>query len=162
MKYAIWLDGVVLDVDLTEPLYKKFKGDKDVNLPYTFNVHKDWEDFYSKIKGKDIVFLSPYDERTTREIIEKVFKNDVIKFIPSMSKPEKKCLGRLFSEFPEFQPLETAIIGSSPLDLLSARFYDSRIKVLCVNRYTSCAKYSPYLMANSLEELYDLMVKLKL
>ncbi|WP_252896683.1 hypothetical protein [Metallosphaera hakonensis] len=41
MDFAIWLDGVVLDVDTTDSLYMNYKGNK-VAVPLMMRVQNDW------------------------------------------------------------------------------------------------------------------------
>jgi len=159
MKYAVWLDGVILNIDITDKLYELYKGNS-VEIPYTKEINYDWNEFYTKLKGK-IIILSPYNETLTKEILNTV--NITEPFISSKgkTKPDKDPMTQLFSSY-TLNPLDVVVIGSSPLDLLSARFYDSRVKVLCVNRRFDCSKYSPYLMSRNLEELYLSMRRLKL
>jgi phosphoglycolate phosphatase-like HAD superfamily hydrolase len=159
MKYAIWLDGVILNIDLTDKLYEVYKG-KTTEIPYTTKVNEDWKEFYEKVSGKMII-LSPYDESLTKEILNSINLREPFIYNKGKTKPDKDPMFQLFSSF-SVNPLDLVIIGSSPLDLLSSRFYDSRVKVLCVNRWRDCSKYSPYLMAKDLNELYLSMKRLKL
>ncbi|ARM76773.1 HAD family hydrolase [Acidianus manzaensis] len=160
MKYAIWLDGVILDVDTTEALYSIYKNNQNVNIPISLKVHEDWSNFYSTLKKvgeENIIIMSPYNKETTLEILKKINLN--LKYIPNSgkTKPSKEPFTKLDAD-----PLDLIVIGSSPLDLLSARFYDSRIKVLCVKRYSDCSKYSPFLYSKDLTELGNMMLKMKL
>ncbi|WP_240931212.1 HAD family hydrolase [Acidianus sulfidivorans] len=166
MKYAVWLDGVILDVDTTEFLYNVYKKstekDKEllIKIPVNLKVHEDWEYFFNELKkrAEDIIIMSPYDEKTTYEILNKINLRLNYIYNSGKTKPSREPFTKLSS----INPLELVVIGSSPLDLLSARFYDSRIKVLCVKRYSDCSKYSPYLYAENLIELLDAMKRIKL
>ncbi|AWR95340.1 HAD family hydrolase [Acidianus brierleyi] len=159
MKYAVWLDGVILDINITDRLYELYKG-KPIEIPYTMKINYDWNEFYNKLKGK-IIILSPYNETLTKEILNIANITEPFIYNKGKTKPDKDPMVQLFSSF-TLNPLDVVVIGSSPLDLLSARFYDSRVKVLCVNRQIDCSKYSPYLMNRNLEELYLSMRRLKL
>lgn len=169
MKFAIWLDGVILDVDTTDFLYSVYKS-KESNyyekIPLNLKVHEDWKPFFNELRdrvGEDNIFiLSPYDAITTNKILEEL--NLKLKFIANdgKTKPSKEPFIKLFKQYEKLDPLELIIIGSSALDLLSARFYDSRIRVLCVKRYHDCSKYSPYLYSENLIELLNSMKRIKM
>ncbi len=156
MKYAVWLDGVILDVDLTDQLYEVYKGNADVQLPYTERVHEDWWRFYEKVKG-NVIVLSPYDRETTEKLLGKIGLNERYVYNRGKTKPSREAMREVGED-----PLSLVVIGSSPLDLLSARFYDSRIKVVCVNRYRDCSKYSPFLQEPDLDRAYESMKRLRL
>ncbi len=164
MNYAIWLDGVVLKVDLTDSLYRKYKGQNIVNLETTKEVFQDWPPFFEKlsatIKKENIIFLSPYDNLTTKQILESVGLSSFNYITSEITKPSKVPYKTLY-EKTKWDPLEIITIGASALDLLSARFYDSRIKVACVNRFQDCSRYSPYLLAENLEKLYEMLKRLR-
>jgi len=48
--FAVWLDGVILRIDLTDVLYQLYKG-SPVNLPMSFEVYEDWLTIYPIIIG---------------------------------------------------------------------------------------------------------------
>ena len=164
MNFAIWLDGVVLKVDLTEILYRKYKGEPVEKLDVSYEVFSDWPPFLERltqsVKKENIVFMSPYDEKTTRDIMEKVGLSSYKYITSEITKPSKVPY-QLLHQITNWDPLETITIGSSPLDLLSARFYDSRIKVACVVRFQDCSRYSPYVMAENLDKLYGILKRLR-
>lgn len=157
MKYAIWLDGVILKVDLTDTLYKLYKGER-VDVPFTLDTFEDWKQVYNL--GDEIYFLSPYTEEKTMEIM----KSLDIKFPyianDGMTKPSKAPYEKLI-KVSNWNPAEIITIGASPLDLLSARFYDSRIKVVCVERFIDCSRYSPYLIVKDLSSLVKSLKRLR-
>jgi phosphoglycolate phosphatase-like HAD superfamily hydrolase len=163
MKLAIWLDGVILKVDLTDALYTIYKGG-EAKIEFTKEIFPDSIEFISKVKelGHEIVILSPYDKAKTEEIIKEIGLSD-LKFISNeegVTKPSKFPYEKLFRTT-SWNPLEVITVGSSPLDLLSARFYDSRIKVVCVNRFQDCSKYSPYLMGDNLIDIFNKLKRWK-
>ena len=157
MKYAVWLDGVILKINLTEQLYRIYKGEM-VDIPITFDTFKDWREIYSL--GKDVYILSPYDETTTREILGKLGINFPYISNDGKTKPSKVPYEKLVKTT-GWDPLEVITIGSSPLDLLSARFYDSRIKVTCIERFEDCSRYSPYLIAKDFPSLIQSLKRLR-
>mgnify|MGYP001772568633 CR=1 FL=1 len=163
MKLAIWLDGVILKVDLTDTLYTIYKGG-EAKIEFTKEVFPDSIEFISKVKelGHEIIILSPYDKAKTEEVIKEIGLSD-LKFISNeegVTKPSKAPYEKLF-RITGWNPLEVITIGSSPLDLLSARFYDSRIKVVCVKRFQDCSRYSPYLMGDNLIDILNKLKRLK-
>ncbi|MFP3347221.1 MAG: HAD family hydrolase [Sulfolobaceae archaeon] len=166
MNFVIWLDGVVLKVDLTDVLYRKYKGEKIEELEVTTEVFPDWYPFLEKLRQKvsndKIVFLSPYDKETTKKVMESlaIANFSYVSNDDGITKPSKIPYKALFN-MTRWDPMETMTIGSSPLDLLSARFFDSRIKVACVKRFQDCSRYSPYIMADSLEKLYEILTRLR-
>ncbi|BCU69132.1 HAD family hydrolase [Stygiolobus caldivivus] len=166
MNYAIWLDGVVLKIDLTDVLYRKYKGEKIEEIGITRDVFCDWPDFLNKLKEsvklENVVFLSPYNKDTTRHIMENIGLSE-FRFISNdsgVTKPSRAPFQVLF-QLMKWEPMETITIGASPIDLLSARFYDSRIKVACVKRFQDCSRYSPYIMAENLGSLYETLKRLR-
>ncbi|MCI2415677.1 MAG: HAD family hydrolase [Candidatus Aramenus sp.] len=156
MKYAVWLDGVVLDVDLTDQLYEAYKGKSGVQLKYTEKVHEDWWRFYEKVKG-NVIVLSPYNKETTEKLLSAIGLREEFTYNKGKTKPSREAMKDVNED-----PLNLVVIGTSPLDLLSARFFDSRIKVVCVSRYRDCSKYSPYLQEPNLDKAYESMRRLKL
>ncbi|WP_052349550.1 HAD family hydrolase [Candidatus Acidianus copahuensis] len=158
MKYAVWLDGIILDIDLTDMLLRQYKGE-DVELPLIDKIYPDWNEF-KKIFKEDIIIVSPYNEEKTRMIIKKLGDFPFI-YSDGKTKPSKKPMEVLFSSF-SLDPLRTIVIGSSPLDLLSIRFYDSRVKFVCIKRKANCSKYSPYLQVDNLMELVKSLKRLKI
>ncbi|BDC19120.1 HAD family hydrolase [Acidianus sp. HS-5] len=164
MNYAIWLDGVILKIDLTDVLYRRYKGEQIEKLEVTEEVFQDWQTFFDKltksVSDGNIVFLSPYDEDITRKIMKNIGLSSFSYISSKITKPSKVPYQILY-EKTKWEPLETITIGSSALDLLSARFYDSRIKVVCINRFQDCSRYSPYLITDNLEKLYEMLKRLR-
>ncbi|BCS94059.1 HAD family hydrolase [Metallosphaera javensis (ex Sakai et al. 2022)] len=161
MDFGIWLDGVVLDVDTTESLYSSYKGSNSP-VPITSRVNPDWPSFYARVKNRGRVYLlSPYSCEDTREILRKVGIEERFVCNTGKTKPSKEPTERLVMEN-GLDPLNLVIIGSSPLDLLSARFYDSRIRVVCVVRKSDCSKYSPFIQVKNLDEALKSLERLKL
>jgi len=160
MNFAIWLDGTVLKVDLTDQLYAIYKG-REAELPVVKEAFEDSLEFLSKVSGRhEVVILSPYNEEVTGGIMRSVGLS--FKYIAhrGRTKPSKDPYEQLFSAY-KWDPLETITIGSSPLDLLSARFYDSRIKVVCVERFRDCSRYSPFLLVRDMREALDRLIRLR-
>jgi len=71
VNFAVWLDGVILKIDLTDSLYKIYKGDK-ISLPITYDINDDWLKIYDQIREVELAILSPYDETTTKTILERI------------------------------------------------------------------------------------------
>lgn len=157
MKYAIWLDGVILKINLTDVLYRIYKGE-NLDIPITNETFEDWKELFN-IKD-DKVILSPYNEEITRSIMRSLGID--LPFISnnSKTKPSKVPYEELV-KLTGWDPLETITIGSSPLDLLSARFYDSRIKVACIERFDDCSRYSPYITGKSFSSLLMSLKRLR-
>ena len=164
MNYAIWIDGVILKIDLTDALYRRYKGEQIDKLEVTEEIFQDWLTFFDKltksVSKENIAFLSPYDENTTVRIMKDLGLSSFSYVTTEITKPSKLPYQVLY-EKTKWNPLNTITIGSSALDLLSARFYDSRIKVACVNRFQDCSRYSPYLIADNLEKLYEMLKRLR-
>ncbi|QKQ99236.1 HAD family hydrolase [Metallosphaera tengchongensis] len=159
MQYAVWLDGVILDVYTSEALYSIYKGDS-VPVPLSIEVHHDWPEFYSKLKGRgDLFILSPYPKEVTENVIAKIGLDESYVYNENKTKPSKEPMEILFRKF-SLDPLKLILIGSSPLDLLSVRFFDSRIKVACVKRKEDCSRYSPFLQTKNLNEMYNSLKRL--
>ncbi|AHC50846.1 hypothetical protein SUSAZ_01770 [Sulfolobus acidocaldarius SUSAZ] len=159
--FAVWLDGVILKIDLTNQLYKLYKGENIKSLPITYEVHEDWHKLYEQVKDK-LAVLSPYDPVTTNQLLKRINVSPLyVVSNTGRTKPSKEPVEILF-KITEWDPLDVVIIGSSPLDLLSARFFDSRIKVVCVNRYYDCSKYSPFIMSNDLLSALGSLKRLKI
>ncbi|MEM4138992.1 MAG: HAD family hydrolase [Sulfolobaceae archaeon] len=148
-KFIVWLDGIILKIDLTEYLYKLYKGE-EVEIPENYEKFEDWDYFSSVVGDKNIAILSPYDDKITYKIANKL---NLLKFLiiprKTKTKPSKEPYVELF-KIVDWNPLNTITIASSPLDLLSSRFFDSRIKVICIHRFQDCSKYSPYLYVKKL------------
>jgi len=160
VNFAVWLDGVVLKVDLTERLYEIYKGGS-AELPVTYEAFEDALVFLEKVsKSNNVVIMSPYDEKTTRAVMERLKLNFDYIANEGKTKPSKVPYEKLFS-VKNWDPLETFTVGASPLDLLSTRFYDSRIKVICVNRFADCSRYSPYLVVSNLDEAIERLSRLR-
>ncbi len=161
MDFGIWLDGVVLDVDTTDSLYSNYKCG-NVPVPMTTRVNVDWPGFYEKVRSRARIYLlSPYSCEDTQEILRKVGLAEKFVCNTGRTKPSKEPTERLVTEN-GLDPLNLVIIGSSPLDLLSARFYDSRIKVVCVVRRADCSRYSPFIQGKNLNEVLSSLERLKL
>ena len=157
MKLAVWLDGVILKVDLTDALYGIYKG-VPAELPVTRETFGDWKEL---LKVKDEVYLlSPYDESTTGQIVRELGIEYPYISNYGKTKPSKAPYEELFKRT-KWDPVDVITIGSSPLDLLSARFYDSRIKVVCVERYRDCSRYSPFLMGKDLPSILNSLKRLR-
>jgi phosphoglycolate phosphatase-like HAD superfamily hydrolase len=160
VNFAVWLDGVILKVDLTDRLYEIYKGGS-AELPVTYEAFEDALRFLEKVsRSNDVVIMSPYDENTTRSIMERLNLDFDYVANEGKTKPSKTPYEKLFS-IKNWDPLDTFTVGASPLDLLSTRFYDSRIKVICVNRFVDCSRYSPYLMVSDLDEAVERLTRLK-
>lgn len=160
MKYLVWLDGIVLDQDLTDPLYDVYKGRaKEYPRPVT-NTLPDYKTLLDSL-GQNLIFLSPFTDRETEEIMS--YLGISLPFHPRsrFTKPSPEPMREVFSRF-SLDPLDTVLIGSSPLDLLSSRFYDSRVKVVCIRRYRDCSVYSPTLMYDSVIDAVEGMKRFKL
>ncbi|BFH72400.1 hypothetical protein SJAV_03440 [Sulfurisphaera javensis] len=157
MKYAVWLDGVILKIDLTDILYRIYKGEP-ANIPITTETFEDWKEIFN-IKDK-IYLLSPYDEKNTKEIITKLGINVPYISNNGKTKPSKTPYEELIRRT-GWDPINVITIGSSPLDLLSARFYDSRIKVACIERFSDCSRYSPYIIGKDLPSLLNSLRRLR-
>jgi hypothetical protein len=72
MNFAVWLDGTVLKVDLTDQLYAIYKGGEG-ELPVVKEAFEDSLEFLSKVSGKhEVVILSPYNEEVTGEIMRSI------------------------------------------------------------------------------------------
>lgn len=156
--FAVWLDGVILRIDLTDVLYQLYKGGP-VDLPMSFEVYEDWLTIYPIIRDR-LAILSPYDYETTKIILNKIGLNsDFIIFRKNKTKPSLEPYKALF-EITKWNPLDVVTFASSPLDLLSARFYDSRIKVVCIKRFRDCSRYSPFLYSYSLTSALESLKKL--
>ncbi|QGA54232.1 HAD family hydrolase [Sulfolobus sp. E5-1-F] len=161
VNFAVWLDGVILKIDLTDLLYKIYKGDK-IDLPITYDVNDDWLKIYDQIREMELAILSPYDEITTKNILERIdLKPSYVIANRGRTKPSKEPY-RILIEATRWDPLQIVTLASSPLDLLSARFFDSRIKVVCVKRYQDCSRYSPFLYSDNLEDAISLLKRLKI
>ena len=157
MKYAVWLDGVILKIDLTENLYRIYKGGT-ADIPSTLDTFEDWREIYN-LSG-DVYILSPYNDSITREILDKLNINFPFISNDGKTKPSKVPYEKLIKAT-GWDPFEVITIGSSPLDLLSTRFYDSRIKVTCIERFIDCSRYSPYLIAKDFPSLIQSLKKLR-
>ena len=157
MKYAVWLDGVILKIDLTENLYRIYKGDI-ADIPFTLDVFEDWKEIYN-LNG-EVYILSPYSDSVTREILGRLNIDSPYISNDGKTKPSKVPYERLIKAT-GWDPFEVVTIGSSPLDLLSARFYDSRIKVACIERFIDCSRYSPYLIAKDFPSLITSLKRLR-
>ncbi|WP_338602006.1 HAD family hydrolase [Sulfolobus tengchongensis] len=162
VNFAIWLDGVILKIDLTDPLYQQYKG-FSVNLPITYDVFEDWLQVYDEIIRVDnFALLSPYDEISTENILNRInLKPKYVIVNKGKTKPSPEPY-KLLINITNWDPLETITLASSPLDLLSARFFDSRIKVVCIKRYYECSKYSPFLYSISLTDALASLKRLKI
>ena len=157
MKLAVWLDGVILKVDLTDALYGIYKG-VPAELPVTRDTFDDWKEL---LKVKDEVYLlSPYDESMTGQIVRGLGIEYPYISNYGKTKPSKVPYEELFKRT-KWDPADVITIGSSPLDLLSARFYDSRIKVVCVERYRDCSRYSPFLIGKDLPSILNSLKRLR-
>jgi len=109
----------------------------------------------------ELAILSPYDETTTKTILERInLKPSYVIVNRGRTKPSKEPY-RILIEVSRWDPLQIVTLASSPLDLLSARFFDSRIKVICVKRYQDCSKYSPFLYSANLEDAISSLKRLK-
>ncbi|BAB66987.1 hypothetical protein [Sulfurisphaera tokodaii] len=158
MKYAVWIDGVILKIDLTDILYNIYKGTPITDIPITTETFEDWKELLN-IRD-EIYLLSPYDEKTTKEIVNKLELNFPFISNNGKTKPSKAPYEELFRRT-NWDPLNVITIGSSPLDLLSARFYDSRIKVVCIERFRDCSRYSPYLISKDMSSLINSLRRLR-
>lgn len=146
-----------MKVDLTDSLYNIYKG-IPAEVPITFETFGDWKEL---LKIKDEVYLlSPYDEGTTSRILKSLEIDLPYISNNGKTKPSKAPYEELFRRT-NWDPTNVITIGSSPLDLLSARFYDSRIKVVCVERFRDCSRYSPYLMGKDLPSILKSLVRLR-
>ncbi|AAK41363.1 HAD family hydrolase [Saccharolobus solfataricus] len=161
VNFAVWLDGVILKIDLTDSLYKIYKGDQ-ISLPITYEVNDDWIKVYDRIREANLAILSPYDEITTKAILERInLKPTYVIANRGKTKPSREPY-RILIEVTGWDPLQVVTLASSPLDLLSARFFDSRIKVICVKRYQDCSKYSPFLYSENLDDAISSLKRLKI
>ncbi|MEM3972080.1 MAG: HAD family hydrolase [Saccharolobus sp.] len=156
--FAVWLDGVILKIDLTDRLYQLYKGEK-VPLDISYEVNEDWKSVYEIIKDK-LAILSPYDESTTKDILNNIKLE--AKYIVSNKGKTKPSLEpyKLLFDLTKWDPLDVITLASSPLDLLSARFFDSRIKVVCIKRFRDCSRYSPFFYAENLITAINSLKKL--
>ncbi len=152
MKLAVWLDGVVYKVRLSEELYRLYReGKGEVPSGSNLQPHEDVDAI--KRYERDMAILSPFSRDDTLELLQRVgLSPSIIVNNEGKTKPSLEPYKRLFEES-GWDPLEVVTIGASPLDLLSSRYYDSRVKVICVNRGEPCEKYSPTFMIDSLEEI---------
>ncbi|MEM0305289.1 MAG: hypothetical protein QW685_09820 [Saccharolobus sp.] len=90
--------------------------------------------------------MSPYDESTTKDILNNIKLE--AKYIVSNKGKTKPSLEpyKLLFDLTKWDPLDVITLASSPLDLLSVRFFDSRIKVVCIKRFRDCSRYSLFFM----------------
>ena len=152
MKLAVWLDGVIFKASLTERLYKIYK-EGSFELPTLGNSETYGDYLVLKEYEKDMAILSPFSKEETERLLKKVqLKPSILVYNKGKTKPSLIPYKELF-EVSEWDPLEVVTIGASPLDLLSCRFYDSRVRIICVNRGEECDKYSPTFMIDDLNEL---------
>ncbi|AOL15547.1 hypothetical protein BFU36_01015 [Sulfolobus sp. A20] len=159
---AIWLDGVILDIDLTDHLYNQYKGMSLSTLPVSYSVNKDWSEVNKYLSIYDMAILSPYDKFTTEDVISRIrLEPKYVIYNQGKTKPSPEPYKLLFS-LTKWDPLDVVTICSSPLDLLSARFYDSRIKIVCVKRNRDCSKYSPFIYSEDLLKAYFSLKRLKI
>ncbi|MEM0168668.1 MAG: HAD family hydrolase, partial [Metallosphaera sp.] len=117
MEFGIWLDGVILNQDITDTLSSIYKGIQAKVEPST-EINPDWSDFYKKIRDRGKLFiLSPFSKEITQGVLNSLGINESFVYNNGRTKPSKEPTERLVNEF-KIDPLRLVIIGSSPLDLL--------------------------------------------
>ncbi len=143
---------MIYRIKLDEKLYEIYKnGSREIPSPPSAELHPD----YGVLRKyeRDMAILSPFSEEDTGKLVE------IARLRPSFvisnsgkTKPSIEPYKRLF-EVSGWDPLDVVSLGSSPLDLLSSRFYDSRVRVLCVNRGERCDRYSPTFVIDELNDM---------
>ncbi|EHP70139.1 hypothetical protein MetMK1DRAFT_00006410 [Metallosphaera yellowstonensis MK1] len=163
MPLALWIDGVLVNQDLTEELYRAYSGDP-VDLSLRGETFEDIGPLLQFLRTRRYAILSPFTRDETMKVMKSlslepqlvVVREDTIKTKPS-GEPVKALLART-----DWDPMKTVVIGSSPLDLLSVRYSDSRIKVACLRRFADCSVYSPFIQASTVESLVKSLLRLRL
>lgn len=145
---------MIYKIRLDEKLYEIYKNNsREIPSPPSMELNSDYE--ILKKYEKDMALLSPFSEEDTARLTKMADIHP--SFVVSnngRTKPSTEPYKRLF-EVTGWDPLDVVSLSSSPLDLLSSRFYDSRIRVLCVdrNRKGYCERYSPTFIINSLNDM---------